>query len=495
MAQLIYNPAIECLPLDELAALSLENWRASGVMERASYSPLYREAWAAAGIDAAAIQSYDDLQRVPFTGGHAVREAQAQYSPEALVCGGPARRWVSTSGTTGKPKWVPVSDADILAGGEPLRRGMALVLGVVDDWTYLAFVSPAPYLTEPAAYDILMDRIADNRHAELTFVGLPETFDALTFARNAHIEGIFAFPTLAMVVAEGVSARAAEGALELYRQHKTVKNLLAALATRVIKIKARHLFKLRWALFGGEPVGPYRSALKDAFGLEPFSLYGATEFGGRPAVAECSVQQGMHLYMDMCLPEIIPQAELEREEIEPGYTPRAIPLWEADGQIGEFVITTFSEAFPLIRYRMSDLMEVVSTAPCACGRTHPRVLVHHRSDDIVNMGLIRFSVFNLKEAVEAAGGGVVQRWQLRVTREGYKPKARLLVQAPAAHDRQALAAEIRAAFDEIEGVKQAVTHGMIADPEVVIVDEVVEERTGTGKVRLAIYEDSYSQEA
>ena len=67
MRPLIHDPAIECLPLDELVALCLSNWRASGAMQRAAHSPLYREAWAAAGINPAAIQTYDDLQRVPFT--------------------------------------------------------------------------------------------------------------------------------------------------------------------------------------------------------------------------------------------------------------------------------------------------------------------------------------------------------------------------------------------------------------------------------------------
>jgi len=44
------------------------------------------------------------------------------------------------------------------------------------------------------------------------------------------------------------------------------------------------------------------------------------------------------------------------------------------GTEGEYVVTTFAEALPLIRYRTGDRIRVLDTAPCACGITHPRVL-------------------------------------------------------------------------------------------------------------------------
>jgi phenylacetate-CoA ligase len=43
------------------------------------------------------------------------------------------------------------------------------------------------------------------------------------------------------------------------------------------------------------------------------------------------------------------------------------------GTEGEYVVTTFGEALPLVRYRTGDRIRVVDTAPCPCGITHPRV--------------------------------------------------------------------------------------------------------------------------
>jgi phenylacetate-coenzyme A ligase PaaK-like adenylate-forming protein len=55
------------------------------------------------------------------------------------------------------------------------------------------------------------------------------------------------------------------------------------------------------------------------------------------------------------------------------------------GLKGELVVSTFSEALPLIRYRTGDLIRVVSTDPCSCGITHPRVAFRGRRQD-TNIG-------------------------------------------------------------------------------------------------------------
>ena len=88
-----------------------------------------------------------------------------------------------------------------------------------------------------------------------------------------------------------------------------------------------------------------------------------------PGVAfECPEQDGMHIWEDSYLIEIIDPQTLE-------------PL--PDGEEGELVLTTLTrEAMPLIRYRTRDLTSVYSE-PCACGRTHKRLArIKGRSDDM-----------------------------------------------------------------------------------------------------------------
>jgi hypothetical protein len=123
--------------------------------------------------------------------------------------------------------------------------------------------------------------------------------------------------------------------------------------------------------------------------------------------------------------------------------------------------------------------------------------VRHRIDDIVNMGLVRFSAYQLKEKLEEVGThGQVARWQLRLTRENHKAKAVLLAQPRGKiADPGAFVKELEEKMDELRGVKQSWESGLIAKPEARLVDEVVEKRTMSGKIRYAIYEDVYFEEA
>jgi phenylacetate-CoA ligase len=88
-----------------------------------------------------------------------------------------------------------------------------------------------------------------------------------------------------------------------------------------------------------------------------------------PGVAfECAEQEGMHLWEDAFLLEVVDPASLE--PVEPG-------------QVGELVMTTLARrAMPLIRYRTRDLAAVLP-GECACGRTHRRISrIAGRSDDM-----------------------------------------------------------------------------------------------------------------
>jgi phenylacetate-coenzyme A ligase PaaK-like adenylate-forming protein len=463
----------------------------SRVVERAARSSLYRKKWADAGIVPEKVRAYDDLRKLPFTSGKDLQEAQEKFSPDELVCGNRPRLWVSTSGTTGAPKWYPLSDSDIRMMKESFTRLMPLVLGVEEGFSFLYVGAPAPFVSAAMGYFVLGGFILDDRQAELSFVSLEETMDGLQLARKAGTEGMFSFPSLALLIAENVRQKAAEVALNLFRKKPSVRHLFGLLATKLMTVKAKHAFRFRWGLFSGESLDPYRKALVEEYGLRPFACYGATEFVISPA-AECRAQNGMHVFLDRCLPEIIPNEELEREENGLNYVPAAIPLWDAPaGLTGELVLTTYADALPLVRYRISDLIEVVGRGPCQCGHADPRIRVLHRSDDIVNMGLVRIPLPHLKEKLDEVGThGKIDRWQLRVARERSKAKARLVVKPTGRVAEEAFREEIKSKLDEIGGIKQARESSLIAQPEVIIVEDYHEERTLPGKVKLVVYEDS-----
>jgi phenylacetate-CoA ligase len=89
-----------------------------------------------------------------------------------------------------------------------------------------------------------------------------------------------------------------------------------------------------------------------------------------PGVAfECTEQNGLHIWEDYVIVEIIDPVTLE-----------PVP----DGTIGELVLTTINrEAMPLFRYRTRDLTRIIP-GTCPCGRTHKRLdRFKGRSDDMI----------------------------------------------------------------------------------------------------------------
>ena len=124
-----------------------------------------------------------------------------------------------------------------------------------------------------------------------------------------------------------------------------------------------------------------------------------------PGVAcEChGVQSGLHGWEDHFLFEII-----DPETLQP------LPM----GATGELVITTLTkEAQPMIRYRTRDITRL-SNAPCACGRTHVRILrVTGRNDDMLIIRGVNVYPSQV-EAVLVGFPGLAPHYQIVLTRDG-----------------------------------------------------------------------------
>jgi len=90
--------------------------------------------------------------------------------------------------------------------------------------------------------------------------------------------------------------------------------------------------------------------------------------------SECEERRGLHFHA---------QGAVAVELIEPE-TGASLPL--TDGAEGELVYThLIKEAQPLIRYRARDVVRILGTGPCACGRTSFRFRILGRSDDMLHV--------------------------------------------------------------------------------------------------------------
>lgn len=113
-----------------------------------------------------------------------------------------------------------------------------------------------------------------------------------------------------------------------------------------------------------------RRRIEQAWGHEPFDAYATTETGG-PLAFECSAHQGMHLFEDRVIVEVIDADG------------RPVP----DGTPGQSVLLTTLDNLvqPIIRYKLDDLL-TVNAGPCPCGRTTRRIVaLEGRAGDIIRL--------------------------------------------------------------------------------------------------------------
>jgi phenylacetate-CoA ligase len=109
--------------------------------------------------------------------------------------------------------------------------------------------------------------------------------------------------------------------------------------------------------------------IRAAWNVEPFDCLGLTETG--IAATDCAEHQGLHLFEDTCLFEVVDAAG------------RAVPPGRTGDKV--FVTNLDNRTQPFIRFEVTDLVTIVDD-PCACGRTFRRIAaIEGRSDDVLEL--------------------------------------------------------------------------------------------------------------
>ncbi len=173
--------------------------------------------------------------------------------------------------------------------------------------------------------------------------------------------------------------------------------------------------KLKVGIFGAEPwTEGMREQIEKEWNMLALDIYGLSEIIGPGVAMECAGKNGLHIWADHFLPEVINPATGEAVD---------------EGEEGELVITTLTkEALPLVRYRTGDIVSL-NTERCEnCGRTMPRISkIKGRIDDML---IIRgVNVFPSQiETVLMNIPEVAPHYQIIVTREKHLDKMEVLVE-------------------------------------------------------------------
>ena len=162
--------------------------------------------------------------------------------------------------------------------------------------------------------------------------------------------------------------------------------------------------KIKVGIFGAEPWSEnIRKEIEKKLKIKAYDIYGLSEIMGPGVAIECECQDGLHVWEDHFIPEIIDPITL-----------KVLPY----GEQGELVITTITkEGIPILRYRTRDIT-TIKAEPCACGRTHLKISrLEGRTDDML---IIRgVNVFPTQiESVLLEIGEVEPHYQLVVRRDG-----------------------------------------------------------------------------
>lgn len=128
--------------------------------------------------------------------------------------------------------------------------------------------------------------------------------------------------------------------------------------------------KLHTLIIGAEPHSEeQRKRIEQMLGVKAYNSFGMSEMCGPGVAFECKEQNGLHIWEDYYIVEIV-----DPQTLEP------VP----EGEVGELVLTTINrEAMPLLRYRTRDLTRILP-GTCPCGRQHIRLdRMKGRSDDMM----------------------------------------------------------------------------------------------------------------
>ena len=298
-------------------------------------SPFYRKRFAESGISPQDIRTLDDIVKIPFTTKQDLRD---NY-PFGLCTVGLDQvvRLHSSSGTTGKPTVILHTQRDLDQWADAVARCL-----------YMAGLRPGDIFQNTSGYGMFTGGLGFQYGAER--LGLL-TVPAAAGNTKRQIKFITDFGTTAIHAIPSYAGRLYEVMAEM-------------------GIDPQKDTRLKTLVIGAEPHSEeQRRRIEQMLGVRAYNSFGMSEMCGPGVAFECQEQNGMHIWEDYYIVEVVDPVTLE-----------PVP----EGEVGELVLTTINrEAMPLLRYRTRDLTRILP-GECPCGRRHKRLdRMKGRSDDMM----------------------------------------------------------------------------------------------------------------
>jgi len=318
-------PQIETAPIEQIKYFQEEKLKEQ-IQYLSSHSPFYQTLFKQHQIDVNAIQTLEDLQKLPVT-----TKTDLQEHNDAFFCVPKSKiiDYVTTSGTLGKPVTFGLTEKDLerLTYNEAIslqcagiKKGDVVQLMTTLDRRFMAGLAYFMGLRKMGASTIRVG------------AGIPELqWDSILTYRPKYLISVPSFLLKMIEYAEknniDYNASGVEGVVcigETLREQDFHDNQLTKKITE------------KW-------------------NLKLYSTYASTEMC--TAFTECEALQGGHQHPELIITEILDDNDQPVK----------------NGEVGELTITTLGvEALPLLRFKTGDIVKA-HDEPCSCGRTSLRL--------------------------------------------------------------------------------------------------------------------------
>ena len=390
--EMYLHEELETLTRTEIEALQFE--RLLRTVRRCMKSPFYQKRFAEAHLSPEDIRSLDDLRKIPFTTKQDLRDnypfGLAAVPMSEVV------RLHSSSGTTGTPTVILHTQKDLDEWANAVARCL-----------YMVGLRRGDVFQNSSGYGMFTGGLGFQYGAErLGMLTVP----AAAGNTKRQIKFITDFGTTALHAIPSYASRI----------HEVMEEM---------GIDPVRDTKLRTLVIGAEPHSEeQRRKIEKMLGVKAYNSFGMSEMCGPGVAFECTEQNGMHIWEDYYIVEIV-----DPQTLEP------VP----DGEVGELVLTTLrKQGAPLIRYRTHDLTRIIpGDCKCGFGHRHPRIdTLTGRTDDMFKVKGCNIFPAQVEEVI-AATDGTSSEYQVMIENISGKDVLTVLFETPLQDEAKARAEE------------------------------------------------------
>lgn len=371
-----WNEELETMPREQLEEKQLKDLKEI-VSFAYNNAPYYKKSFDEAGVKPEDIKTLSDIQKFPFINKQTERDTQGIGSFVGELCAVPEEDIVfisTSSGSTGVPTVSPFTKQDFDEFQDTESRWFWQI-GMRPNDRYVHALNFSLYVGGP---DVIG---AQNLGALCIWGGTLPSERLLFVLKTYQPTIIWTSPSYAWQLGE------------------------KALKSGIDPKKDLNIKKIIVAGEMGGSIGATRKAIEDIWGAEVYDFYGLSDIFGACA-AQCEYHDGLHIAEDHILVETV--------DIHTG---KILP----PGSVGELVYTTLRKhARPMIRFRSGDIGYIDNT-PCKCGRTHGRIHIQGRKDDMFIVSAVNVFPSDI-EAVVREVKGITGEYLIRVYEKNFTCK-------------------------------------------------------------------------